>query len=97
MLLHECLYRWRLPKGDDVLDLRDPRIRVIFDAYLECWGDLASLPALRTLGEHALRIAAFHQSRVWLRQLELADPHTLSTQGQQPWHWLQDITKTVPL
>jgi Phosphotransferase enzyme family len=97
MLLHECLYRWRLPKGDDVLDVRDPRIRMIFDCYFECWRDLASLPSLRTLGQHALRIAPFHQSLVWFRQLQLADPHTLSKQGQQPWHWLQDVAKAVLL
>jgi Phosphotransferase enzyme family len=97
MLLHECLYRWRLPKGEHVLDLRDPRIRTIFDSYFECWTDLASLASLRTLGQYALRIAALHQSRAWSRELQLADPHTLATQGQQPWHWLQDVTKEVLL
>ncbi len=97
MLLHECLYRWRLPKGQHVLDLRDPRIRTIFDSYFEGWTDLASLASVRTLGQYALRIAALHQSRAWFRQLQLAGPRTLATQGQQPWHWLQDVTKEVLL
>ena len=95
MLLHECLYRWGLPKGEHVLDLRDPRIGTIFDSYFECWTDLASLASLRTLAQYALRIAALQQSRAWFRQLQLADPHTLATQGHQPWHWLQDVTKEV--
>ena len=97
MLLHECLYRWGLPKGEHVLDLRDPRIGTIFDSYFECWTDLASLASLRTLAQYALRIAALQQSRAWFRQLQLADPHTLATQGHQPWHWLQDVTKEVLL
>lgn len=97
MFVVECRYRWKISGPEQVIDCRDPRMRRVFDAYLSCWDDLAALPELRELAQHALRIAAVHRSTVWFRALDNADDTALTKHGGTPWAWLQDVTKPVML
>jgi len=49
MLVWECVHRWSITQPEDRIDLRDSRVRVVFDAYLGAWTDLAPLEDLRAL------------------------------------------------
>ena len=97
MLIWELRHRYRLPPDEEVVDCRDERIRSVFDAYLAGWTDLAPLPELRILAEHALRLAPLHRSSAWLRILDDAPPDALARHGGTPWHWLQDVARPVRL
>jgi hypothetical protein len=95
MLAVECVFRWQVPQPDSAIDLRDGRIRTVFDAYLRQWSDFAPLDELRELLTSALRVAALHRSGAWLRNLAEATTEELATYGSKPWAWLEDVTKPV--
>jgi Phosphotransferase enzyme family len=97
MLASECLYRWEIPQPDDAIDLRDDRIRAIFDAYLQHWTDFAPIAKLRQLAAHALRIAPLHRSAAWLANLQDAGKQAREEHGSMPWTWLEDVRKPVLL
>jgi hypothetical protein len=81
----------------DVIDLRDARIRVVLDAYLSAWTDLANTDELRNLAAQALRLAPLHRSGVWLHTLADAGADAVARHGRTPWAWLQDVSKPVIL
>ncbi len=84
MLVWECVHRWSITQPEDRIDLRDSRVRVVFDAYLDAWTDLAPLEDLRALVPHALRIAPPHRSWDWLQVLNTADERVLAKHGRTP-------------
>jgi hypothetical protein len=97
MFVWECARRWRITIGTDVIDMRHPRLRQVFDAYLTCWADVGTPEHLRPLMAHALRLAPLHRTSVWIRILADADTAALAAHGQTPWSWLQDVTRPVRL
>ncbi|HVX43730.1 MAG TPA: hypothetical protein VHC49_07580 [Mycobacteriales bacterium] len=97
MLVWECIFRWEVPQPDDAVDLREERIRAVFDAYLCRWTDFAPLPRLRELAGHALRIAPLLRTRAWIRNLDSISAEARSPFGNKPWAYLEDVTKPVRL
>jgi hypothetical protein len=97
MLATECVFRWQVPQPEDAIDLRDPRIREVFDAYLRQWTDFAPVEQLRELAKYALQTSALNRSAAWLRNLNNATADDLAQYGTMPWAWLEDATKPVLL
>lgn len=97
MLAWECIFRWDVPQPGDAVDLRDDRIRTVFDAYLYRWTDFAPLAELRELAGYALRIAPLHRSGAWIRNLDSIGAVDRELFGQKPWAHLEDVTKPVLL
>lgn len=95
MLAVECVFRWEVPQPEDAVDLRDDRIREVFDSYLRQWTDLAPIEELRELAGYALRTASLNRAAAWLRNLEDATADDLARYGRMPWAWLEDVTKPV--
>ncbi len=97
MLATECVFRWQVPQPEHAIDLRDDRIREVFDSYLRRWTDLAPLEELRELAGYALQTAALNRAAAWLRNLANAGPADLARYAGMPWAWLEDAAKPVLL
>lgn len=97
MLAAECVYQWRIPQPQNAIELRDERVRAVFDAYLTPWTDFAALDSLRELLSYALRVAPVLRTAAWLRNLETATGPDLASHAGMAWAWLEDVTKPVLL
>lgn len=97
MLQWELIHRTGLNVGESgLIDLRDPRIRTIFDAYLIQWRDYAPLVDLRALAALALQIAPLYRTCTWLAVLRQV-PDAVERHGATPRAWVFDVARPVAL
>lgn len=95
MLVIECRHRWSTPDLPDRLNIDDPNLNDVFDAYLDCWRHYASPGELRQTLCHALQLASLRRSQAWITNLHQADEVDLQRYGRLPWAWLEDVTRPV--
>jgi hypothetical protein len=95
MIAKEYLRRRVDPPPSAVFDLRPERIKIVLDAYLDEWSDVAPPDVLRELLRDALRIAPLLRSLAWYRTLSDFDFETLRSYGLDSWWWLQRLTVPV--
>lgn len=95
MLVIECRYRWSVPDLPGRLNIDDPNLGHILDAYLNCWTQHAPHAELRRTLCHALRLASLRRSQAWIDNLAQANDSDLRKHGQMPWAWLEDVTHPV--
>lgn len=74
MLVIECRYRWSGPDLPGRLNIDDPNLGHILDAYLNCWTQHAPHDQLRRTLCHALRLAPLRCSQAWIDNLMGVQP-----------------------
>jgi hypothetical protein len=77
------------------LEADDPALRVVADAYLECWTDLAPRTELQPLLEAALVLGRLHRYVSWDRCLQGAEPEDMGEHGEAPGVWLATLANAL--
>jgi hypothetical protein len=73
-----------------------PEVAHVVNAYLEVWGDLASMRELRAALPHALRLAALPRVESWIRCANAMDAEALAERAFVLPGWLQELAKAPP-
>jgi hypothetical protein len=74
-----------------------PEVAHVVNAYLEVWGDLASMRELRAALPHALRLAALPRVESWIRCANAMDAEALAERTFALPGWLQELAKAPPV
>ena len=73
------------------VQLDDPAVRQVREAYLACWTDYASSAELGTIADLALAVAPLGRARCWHVDLVDASPDELQEYGEAVPGWLAEL------